>query len=169
MKAGSALAPNSAFAMRARLTSMRLARPRRHGHANDVAGGLDPKDGVTVFGRNPGSPMPPSIWASSAIGCDYRKSMGMTSFLGRRHGCVYVPAGRDPGERCRHWPDCCKLASDVDLFGGFEGNFEGTVPGNDGGCVELAAHPTAPNLSAVGCVCRAARLIGRDVPSLGGD
>ena len=32
--------------------------------------------------------------------------------------------------------DCCKLASDVDLFGGFEGNFEGTVPGDDGGCVD---------------------------------
>jgi hypothetical protein len=32
--------------------------------------------------------------------------------------------------------DCCKLASDVSLFGGCEGNFEGTVPGTDGGCVD---------------------------------
>jgi hypothetical protein len=32
--------------------------------------------------------------------------------------------------------DCCKLASDVSLFGGYEGNFEGTVPGTDGGCVD---------------------------------
>jgi hypothetical protein len=32
--------------------------------------------------------------------------------------------------------DCCKLASDVALFGGYEGNFEGTVPGTDGGCVD---------------------------------
>src|SRR5207249_1309029 len=32
--------------------------------------------------------------------------------------------------------DCCKLQSDVDLFGGSLGNFEGKVPGTDGGCVD---------------------------------
>ena len=34
--------------------------------------------------------------------------------------------------------DCCKFASDVSLFGGSAGNFEGTVPGSDGGCVDNA-------------------------------
>src|SRR6476646_7189812 len=37
---------------------------------NYVAGVLDPKDGVNLFSRNPGNPMPPSIWAPSAIGRD---------------------------------------------------------------------------------------------------
>ena len=32
--------------------------------------------------------------------------------------------------------DCCKNAGDVALFGGSLGNFEGTVPGTDGGCVD---------------------------------
>ena len=32
--------------------------------------------------------------------------------------------------------DCCKAQSEVDIWGGFLGNYEGTVPGNDGGCVD---------------------------------
>ena len=32
--------------------------------------------------------------------------------------------------------DCCKTAEDVALWGGFPGNFEGHVPGFDGGCVD---------------------------------
>jgi hypothetical protein len=32
--------------------------------------------------------------------------------------------------------DCCKSQSEVDLFGGFVGNFEGNVPSFDGGCVD---------------------------------
>jgi Zn-dependent M28 family amino/carboxypeptidase len=32
--------------------------------------------------------------------------------------------------------DCCKSAADVALFGGYTGNYEGTVPGTDGGCVD---------------------------------
>jgi hypothetical protein len=32
--------------------------------------------------------------------------------------------------------DCCKQQSEVDIWGGFLGNYEGTVPGNDGGCVD---------------------------------
>jgi len=32
--------------------------------------------------------------------------------------------------------DCCKEQSEVDIWGGFLGNYEGTVPGNDGGCVD---------------------------------
>ncbi|HKW45505.1 MAG TPA: M28 family peptidase [Candidatus Eremiobacteraceae bacterium] len=33
--------------------------------------------------------------------------------------------------------DCCKESSEVQLWGGFLGNYEGTVPGNDGGCVDM--------------------------------
>jgi peptidase M28-like protein/PA domain-containing protein len=32
--------------------------------------------------------------------------------------------------------DCCKSQPEVDLWGGFLGNYEGTVPGDDGGCVD---------------------------------
>jgi len=32
--------------------------------------------------------------------------------------------------------DCCKQAPEVAIWGGFLGNYEGHVPGNDGGCVD---------------------------------
>jgi len=32
--------------------------------------------------------------------------------------------------------DCCKEQSEVAIWGGFLGNYEGTVPGSDGGCVD---------------------------------
>jgi hypothetical protein len=32
--------------------------------------------------------------------------------------------------------DCCKTQHEVDLFGGYTGNFEGNVPSTDGGCVD---------------------------------
>jgi hypothetical protein len=109
---------------------------------NYVAGILDPKDGVTLFGRDPGTPMPPSIWAPSAIGrdfgIDYLNSIGKNHILFSADGTdafVFQQAGI-PASGVLTGQDCCKLASDVDLFGGFEGNFEGNVPGTDGGCVD---------------------------------
>jgi hypothetical protein len=109
---------------------------------NYVAGVLDPKDGVTLFGRNPGTPMPPSIWAPSAIGrdfgIDYLNSIGKNHILFSADGTdafMFQQAGI-PASGVLTGQDCCKLASDVALFGGSEGNFEGTVPGDDGGCVD---------------------------------
>ena len=32
--------------------------------------------------------------------------------------------------------DCCKTQHEVDLFGGYLGNFEGNIPSFDGGCVD---------------------------------
>ena len=32
--------------------------------------------------------------------------------------------------------DCCKTQQEVDMFGGFTGNYEGNVPSIDGGCVD---------------------------------
>jgi hypothetical protein len=32
--------------------------------------------------------------------------------------------------------DCCKSQSEVDIWGGFLGNYEGQVPGNNGGCCD---------------------------------
>ena len=109
---------------------------------NYVAGVLDPKDGVELFSRGPGTPMPPSIWAPSAIardyGIDYLDSIGQNHILFSADGTdafMFQLAGI-PASGVLTGQDCCKLASDVDLFGGFEGNFEGTVPGDDGGCVD---------------------------------
>jgi hypothetical protein len=109
---------------------------------NYVAGILDPKDGVTLFGRTPGTPMPPSTWAPSAIGrdygIDYLNSIGKNHILFSADGTdafMFQQAGI-PASGVLTGQDCCKLASDVALFGGYEGNFEGTVPGTDGGCVD---------------------------------
>jgi hypothetical protein len=109
---------------------------------NYVAGVLDPKDGVKLFGRTPGTPMPPSIWAPSAIGrdfgVDYLNSIGKNHILFSADGTdafMFQQAGI-PASGVLTGQDCCKLASDVALFGGYEGNFEGTVPGTDGGCVD---------------------------------
>ena len=109
---------------------------------NYVAGVLDPKDGVQLFGRGPGTPMPPSIWAPSAIGrdygIDYLNSIGKNNILFSADGTdafEFQQAGI-PASGVLTGQDCCKLASDVALFGGYEGNFEGTVPGTDGGCVD---------------------------------
>jgi hypothetical protein len=109
---------------------------------NYVAGVLDPKDGVNLFGRGPGTAMPPSIWAPSAIardyGIDYLSSIGKNHILFSADGTdafMFQLAGI-PASGVLTGQDCCKLASDVALFGGYEGNFEGTVPGDDGGCVD---------------------------------
>ena len=32
--------------------------------------------------------------------------------------------------------DCCKEQAEVDIWGGFLGNYEGNIPGSDGGCVD---------------------------------
>ena len=83
-----------------------------------------------------------SIWAPSAIGrdygIDYLNSIGKNHILFSADGTdafMFQQAGI-PASGVLTGQDCCKLASDVALFGGFEGNFEGTVPGTDGGCVD---------------------------------
>jgi Peptidase family M28/PA domain len=110
---------------------------------NYVAGILDPKDGVNLFTRDPGTPMPPSIFAPSAIardyGIDYLNSIGKNHILFSADGTdafMFQQAGI-PASGVLTGQDCCKLASDVALFGGYEGNFEGHVPSFDGGCVDL--------------------------------
>ena len=111
---------------------------------NYVAGVIDPQDGVGLFRREPGTPMPPSIFGASAIARDhairYLESV-------RRNHLLFSADGTDafmfqlagiPASGLLTGQDCCKLASDVGLFGGHVGNFEGTVPGTDGGCSDNA-------------------------------
>jgi hypothetical protein len=109
---------------------------------NYVAGVLDPKDGVTLFGRNPGTPMPPSIWAPSAIardyGIDYLNSIGKNNILFSADGTdafMFQNAGirRAVSSPARTAASSHQMSPSS---GGYEGNFEGTVPGDDGGCVD---------------------------------
>ncbi len=109
---------------------------------NYVAGVLDPKDGVQLFTRTPGTPMPPSIFGPSAIardaGIGYLDSIGKNHILFSADGTdafVFQQAGV-PASGVLTGQDCCKLPTDVTLFGGSTGNFEGAVPGTDGGCVD---------------------------------
>ena len=102
---------------------------------NYVAGVLDPKDGVNLFGRAPGTPMPPSIWAPSAIGrdygIDYLNSIGKNHILFSADGTdafMFQQAGI-PASGVLTGQDCCKLASDVDALRRLRGQLRGHRPG----------------------------------------
>lgn len=108
---------------------------------NYVAGVLDPA-GVQLFSRGPGTPMPPAIYAPSQVardfGIGYLNSIGIKNELFSADGTdafSFEQAGI-PASGVLTGQDCCKNAGDVALFGGSLGNFEGTVPGTDGGCVD---------------------------------
>ena len=69
---------------------------------------------------------------------DYFDSIGLNHEL-------FSPVGTDafvfnevgiPASGLLTGQDCCKDQREVDLFGGFLGNFEGNVPSFDGGCVD---------------------------------
>jgi hypothetical protein len=108
---------------------------------NYVAGVLDP-EGVSLFSRTPGTPMPPTINAPSRVardyGIDYLTSIGKKNILFSADGTdafVFEQAGI-PASGVLTGQDCCKLDTDVALFGGQTGNFEGNLGSADGGCVD---------------------------------
>jgi peptidase M28-like protein/PA domain-containing protein len=108
---------------------------------NYVVGVLDPA-GVDLFTRTVSTTFPPQVYQPSTVardqGIQYFSSIGLNHIL-------FSPVGTDafnfneagiPASGVLTGQDCCKLQSDVDLFGGSLGNFEGNVPGTDGGCVD---------------------------------
>ena len=108
---------------------------------NYVVGVLDPA-GVDLFTRTVSTTFPPQVYQPSTVardqGIQYFSSIGLNHIL-------FSPVGTDaftfnqagiPASGVLTGQDCCKLQSDVDLFGGSTGNFEGNVPGTDGGCVD---------------------------------
>jgi Peptidase family M28/PA domain len=108
---------------------------------NYVAGVLDP-EGVALFSRGPGTPMPPAINAPSRVARDagiaYLNSIHQNNIQFSADGTdafVFEQAGI-PASGVLTGQDCCKLQSDVDLFGGQTGNFEGNLGTTDGGCVD---------------------------------
>ncbi|MFC5185952.1 M20/M25/M40 family metallo-hydrolase [Actinomadura harenae] len=108
---------------------------------NYVVGVLDPA-GVDLFTRVVSTQFPPQVYEPSKVardvGINYFNSIGKKQIL-------FSPIGTDaeqfnlagvPASGVLTGQDCCKLQSDVDMFGGTLGNFEGTIPSSDGGCVD---------------------------------
>lgn len=108
---------------------------------NYTVGVLDPA-GVDLFSRTVSTQFPPEVYEPSKLardqGIQYFNSIGKNHFL-------FSPVGTDafvfnqagiPASGVLTGQDCCKLQSDVDLFGGTLGNFEGNIPSFDGGCVD---------------------------------
>jgi Peptidase family M28 len=90
------------------------------------------------------SQFPPNVVPQSKIGnkffADFFKSAGIVS-----QSSSFGNSGTDsnsfaligiPDSGILTRQDCCKEQSEVDIWGGFLGNYEGTVPGSDGGCVD---------------------------------
>src|SRR6478752_2731980 len=108
---------------------------------NYDVGVLDPA-GVDLFSRTVSTTFPPQVYQPSTVardqGIQYFSSIGLNHIL-------FSPVGTDaftfneagiPASGVLTGQDCCKLQSDVDLFGGSTGNFEGNIPSTDGGCVD---------------------------------
>jgi hypothetical protein len=104
-------------------------------------GVLDPA-AVDFFGRTVSTQFPANVYAPSQIARNdaikYFDSQGMNHIL-------FSPVGTDaftfnvagvPASGVLTGQDCCKTQDEVDLFGGYTGNFDGNIPSTDGGCVD---------------------------------
>jgi hypothetical protein len=108
---------------------------------NYIIGVLDPA-APDFFGGTVTSTFPNRVYKASTVARDqaiaYFDSVGLNHELLSPNGtdafnfnAVGIPAsGLLTGQ------DCCKTQKEVDLFGGFLGNYEGTIPSFDGGCVD---------------------------------
>jgi hypothetical protein len=102
---------------------------------------LDPA-ADNLFGGSPPA-FPDNVYAPSLVGRD--QAVDYLDSIFKNH-IFFSPVGTDafnfnvvgiPASGVLTGQDCCKSQEEVNLFGGFPGNFEGTVPGTDGGCVDL--------------------------------
>ena len=104
-------------------------------------GVLDPA-AVDFFGRTVSTTFPANVYEPSKIArdqaIDYFDSQGLNHIL-------FSPVGTDaftfnvagiPASGVLTGQDCCKTQPEVDLFGGYTGNYDGNVPSTDGGCVD---------------------------------
>jgi hypothetical protein len=107
---------------------------------NYTLGVLDPA-APNLFG-GPQQQFPNRVYDSSTVARDMGVSY-LTS-QGKNHE-FFSPVGTDafnfnlvgiPASGVLTGQDCCKTQQEVDLFGGFLGNFEGNIPSFDGGCVD---------------------------------
>jgi hypothetical protein len=108
---------------------------------NYLIGVLDPA-APDLFSRTVTATFPNRVYKPSLVardqGVDYLNS------IGKNHEFL-SPVGTDafnfnaagiPASGVLTGQDCCKSQEEVDLFGGFLGNYEGNVPSFDGGCVD---------------------------------
>jgi len=108
---------------------------------NYSIGVLDPA-APDFFGRTVSTQFPQQVYGPSQVARDqiinYYDSIGKNHFL-------FSPVGTDaesfnlagvPASGVLTGQDCCKTQQEVDLFGGFTGNYDGNIPSTDGGCVD---------------------------------
>jgi Zn-dependent M28 family amino/carboxypeptidase len=108
---------------------------------NYTIGILDPA-GPDLFSGVSTSTFPNRVYKASDVSrdltIDYFNSIGLNHEL-------FSPVGTDafsfntvgiPAGGLLTGQDCCKNQNEVNLFGGFTGNFEGNIPSFDGGCVD---------------------------------
>ena len=106
---------------------------------NYTLGVLDPA-APNLFGGAQ-QQFPNRVYKASTIGRD--QAVDYLTSQGKNHE-FFSPVGTDafnfnlvgiPASGVLTGQDCCKTQQEVDLFGGFLGNFEGNIPSFDGGCV----------------------------------
>jgi hypothetical protein len=109
---------------------------------NYLIGVLDPA-GPDLFGRTVTQTFPSRVYQASTVARD--QAVDYLNSIGKNHEFI-SPVGTDaisfnnvgiPASGVLTGQDCCKTAEEVQLFGGFEGNYEGNFPSFDGGCVDL--------------------------------
>jgi Peptidase family M28/PA domain len=107
---------------------------------NYTLGVLDPA-APNLFGGAQQT-FPNRVYGASTIARDM--GVAYLSSQGKNHE-FFSPVGTDafnfnlvgiPASGVLTGQDCCKTQQEVDLFGGFLGNFEGNIPSFDGGCVD---------------------------------
>src|SRR5215468_1038656 len=108
---------------------------------NYTIGVLDPA-GPDFFTGTVSGTFPNRVYKASTVARD--QAIAYFDSIGKNHE-LFSPEGTDalsfntvgiPANGLLTGQDCCKNQHQVDLFGGYPGNFEGNVPSFDGGCVD---------------------------------
>jgi hypothetical protein len=111
------------------------------GTPNYIIGVLDPA-APDFFGGTVSNTFPNRVYKASKIARDI--AVNYFDSVGLNHEFL-APSGTDainfnfvgiPASGLLTGQDCCKSQHEVDLFGGFLGNYEGNIPSFDGGCVD---------------------------------
>jgi Zn-dependent M28 family amino/carboxypeptidase len=110
---------------------------------NYTIGVLDPA-GADLFSGVSTNTFPNRVYKASTVARD--QAIAYFDSVGLNHE-LFSPEGTDaisfnevgiPASGLLTGQDCCKNQHEVDLFGGYLGNFEGNIPSFDGGCVDNA-------------------------------
>jgi Zn-dependent M28 family amino/carboxypeptidase len=110
---------------------------------NYTIGVLDPA-GPDLFSGVSTNTFPNRVYKASTVARD--QAIAYFDSVGRNHE-LFSPQGTDafsfnevgiPASGLLTGQDCCKNQHEVELFGGYLGNFEGNIPSFDGGCVDNA-------------------------------